>query len=490
MRAAIVLASLVAVSGCVAPAIEPSTVGGSDPSRILPYLDASDAHDHASPAAHDAGWNLAPVGWTAFGADAASLPSYRFNQVQVFGTHAFVSAYAAPPEGRPGLVVVDLSDPARPIVVAAFDSGRLVPIDVHLSEDGKFLALAGHRLTASETAALPAQPPPVPCTSAPAGPAFTVCAPFVPFGVEILDVSDPASPKLLASHVSAPSGAHTVKLATIGGALHAFVASYGFSYANRLASGVEILRYEPDGPLGPHLRPVSRFLPREASGGPVFMHDMYVAPHPVTGETLLYGAYWDGGVVIANVDDPSKPLEIASWKEFDAATYGNVHFVQPMRALLHERHVTVAAPEFGSAEHAGEMYVVDTTDPTHPVRLGRWALPGNPVSERDYMHSPHNFDLAPDGRLAYGHYHGGVWVLDLDPVVRGAADEPSVLAYRFPVPPVEAGITLPDGAFAPNVWNAAWVGPDRVIASDIQAGVHVLDLESRTPGAPPYAGLV
>lgn len=471
------------LAGCVsAPDLAASGVPGS-PSSILPYLDASDDHDHATPAIHDAGWNLDVKGWNPFTEDPSALGAT--NQAHVQDGYAYVSAYALPPEMKPGLAVVDLADPANPEVVGAFTSTEIgATIDVHVSEDGNFAALAGHR----QQFPVPLPPFPVdPCTGVPLpGRPTTACVPFVPSGVQLLDVSDKSDPKLLVTYRSLPSGAHTVKLATIDGTLYAFLASYGVSWLDRVVSGVEILKFNPSGPAGPALERVALFLADEDAGGDVFVHDMSVQKHPITGDWLLYVAYWDGGVVLADVNDPAAPREIASWKEFDAAAYGNIHFVKPMTALLQGRHITVAAPEFGSAEHAGESYVLDTTDPTAPVLLGKWRLPGDPVNPGGYMHSPHNFDLGADGLLVMAHYHAGVWVLDLKPLLAGA-DAPPEIAYRWTIPPVADAVP---SSQATRVWSAMWLDADTIVASDVETGLYTLDLVSDSPGTPPYAGLV
>jgi len=487
-----------ALAGCVAP--DPGPVGGLDPTGLpaneaLPYLDIAEGHDHADLASHDAGWNLDVVAWSLYGHDPQA-PG-RYNQVHLAGDLALVSAYAIPPSNKPGLIVVNLSDPLAPLVVGTWVSEFTTTIDVHATKDGRYVALAGHRHAT-------VNPPPgvAPgCTSVPLpGRAPVLCPPFVPAGVTLLDLAEPAKPKKVAEWVSAPSGAHTVKLHEIGNKVYAFIASYGLSYVDRMASAVEIVQFDSGFPGG--FRPVTRLFPSESSGGRVFVHDIFVQRHPATDQTILYVAYWDGGVLVADVSDPSKPRELAAWKDFDVAEYGNIHFVQPMPGLVDGRHYTVAAPEYASAQHAGESYVLDTTDPAKPKLLAKWHLPGNPLNPEGYLHSPHNFDLTADGKLVMGHYHAGVWVLDLNPVFRAAGGnataeaeganataEPRVLAYRFPVPPNGTNVTVSD--YAPHVWNAQWRHDGLVVASDVITGLYVMRLADVADDAvAPYAAHV
>lgn len=477
-----------AFAGCVTTGVQEGTglsladVPGIE--RLLPYMDAAETHNHSDPEDHRAAWNVKMLAWEPFTTDHRKLG--RYNHFVVHDGLAFVSAYGAPPDLKPGLLIADISDPADPKPLGSYVTDWTTPIDVSVSEDGKFAALAGHR---HSQFTVPSRPEGVDtCTTVPVpGRPMQVCNPFVPAGVELLDVSDPSRPALLARYTSAPSGAHTVKVATIGGELYMFLGSYGFSYANRQASGVEILRYDS---AAKAIVPVTRFLPNEPSYDSVFVHDMFVAKHPKTGEWLLYAAYWDGGVVIANVDVPSSPKQIAVWKDFDAATYGNIHFARPMPGLVDGKHYTVAAPEYGSAKHSGESYVLDTTDPTQPKLLARWHLPGDPLSPSSYMHSPHNFDLTPEGLMVIAHYHAGVWVLDLRPVFAGSPN-PREIGYVFTVPPPQDGVGIATasggaGAFTPNVWNALWLGNGRIAASDITTGLYVMEIETAEPGAPPY----
>lgn len=466
----------VALAGCLSSPAAPTASTGDDLSdlpleRLLPHTDRSDDHDHANASQHeDAGWNLRVAGWTPHTDDLAELGAY--NHVDVHGGYAFVSAYAVPPTMEPGLIVVDLSNMST---VARWTSDFVTPIDVHVSADGDYAAVAGHRLLGVDS------PIPPTCTGAPTPlRPVTACTPFVPAGVQVLDVSDPAAPTEVARWSSAPSGIHTVKLAEVDGALHVFAASYGFSYVDRLVSSVEVLRMDASAPDG--LSHVTRFFPSEPSGGRVFVHDMWVEPHPATGDTLMYVAYWDGGVVIADVDDPSDPVEIAQWDGFDRASYGNVHFARPMPTLLDGRHLTVLTPEFSSSPHSGETYFLDTTDPADPQLLGTWTVPGDPEIPGGYLYSPHNHDFTADGRMVMGHSHAGVWLFDLTPLVDGAA-EPTVLGYRVPVPPAEARGAIDR---APSVWHGAFTDDGRIAVSDSQTGLYLMEIASMEPGEPPY----
>jgi len=472
--------SLPALAGCITPPEDPvgtANATARNLTSILPYMDLSEAHNHSDPADHRSSWNFETLGHSFLADDPTKLG--RYNQVAYRDGYAYVSAYRVPPTQQPGMIVVDVKDPAAPKVVGTYTTSYTTPIDVVLSEDGKYAFLAGHRNSASNVI-------PQGCTGTQLG---NVCPPFVPAGVIALDITDPTNPREVATYSSAPAGAHTVKYATIGGEGYVFIASYGLMQFRRIAPSVEIARFD-----GKSMEFVSRYFITDYLADPnSFVHDMWVEPeHAILGKPLMYVAHWDAGVRIVDLSDIKNPREMAAWTEFDAATYGNIHFVRPAPTLIGGKHITVAAPEYGSAEHAGMMWVLDTTDPTKPELLGTWVMPGDPVSEGNYRYSPHNFEILPDGRLVYGHYHGGVWILDIGTNETLAA--PKVLGFTFPVP-AEGEITdaMTFHEDAPNVWNAVWANPDEglIVASDIQTGLYTLRFTMPEPGAvPPYEGLL
>lgn len=466
-----------ALAGCVTPASDISTqsvdlaVGGP----ALPHFDLSDAHDHKAADQHRVSWNMELLGWDPIAPDTTQLG--RYNHVVVKGDRAYVSTYALAAGAPPGLAIFDISA-NDPVLLSTVETPELTTIDVHVSEDGKYAVLAGHR---ENRAALPPEVANT-CTGTPM---LNLCAPYVPGGVIVVDVSDGASPTIVAQQRSVPSGAHTAKIHQYDDGYYVFIASYGFSYANRIASHVEIMELT-DTPLGQELVPVEEFFASQMSGNDgttsVFVHDMFIADHEPSGAKLMWVAYWDGGVVLADVTDPRNVRELANWGEFDAALYGNVHFARPV-GMIGERHISFAAPEYGSAEHAGEAYVLDTTDPTAPQLLAKWVLPGDPVNDGNYRFSPHNFD--PRGtQIVYAHYHGGVWVLDF-----ALPEEPTVKAYVFP--------TVPEGepAFeatedAPNIWAAVWADDGTIYASDIGTGLYHYRMVSEEPGVAPYEAVL
>ena len=188
-------------------------------------------------------------------------------------------------------------------------------------------------------------------------------------------------------------------------------------------------------------------------GGTIFNHDNIVSVHPITGQVLLYAAYWDAGLRIIDISNPpsiadpyglSWPQddEIGRWMGCPSASdgwygpnggghanmsaeyWGNsadgngwIHYVIPYEHLLCDgvwenspkpwpescgtgpadpefgvnwRHLTMIAPEYGTENnHTGWVRTIDTTDPTKPFLVSEWKLPGKGIRADGSEHEHH-----------------------------------------------------------------------------------------------------
>lgn len=149
-------------------------------------------------------------------------------------------------------------------------------------------------------------------------------------------------------------------------------------------------------------------------------HDIYVQ------DDVLYQAFWDAGVVIADVSDPSNPTTLAQFGEapladepmgntFPQERYltlpGNAHYVQPSpdSALVY-----VGAESFPGAfvenpdnDDYGGIKIFDVSDYDDPQQLARIDPPNV-----DAFRTSHNFDVTAN-RLHASWYNGGVTVHDV-----------------------------------------------------------------------------
>jgi hypothetical protein len=182
----------------------------------------------------------------------------------------------------------------------------------------------------------------------------------------------------------------------------------------------------------------------------------------------MYCAYWDAGMVIVDITDPSSPVEVSRYDDPAPSRYNQYHYVLPSPDLIDGRHITIGAPELqvGVGE-AGHVRVFDTTDPTQPVQVGTWTLAGVPGFEGGFLLSPHQFDVY-DGKIVIGHNHAGVWVIDISNATNLA--EPKSAAFYFP---------HGDERLPPDEWpkhSSVWVAVEHegyLYSVDTVSGVHV-----------------
>lgn len=357
--------------------------------------------------------------------------------------------------GSGGIAIVDLEDPARPAVVSQVGDG-FVGGDCQFTQDGAYL-FAGAYMGATPTAPFPVAAGPL-AMGSPGG-----------TGLNVWDVRDKANPRHLL--FSDTGEYHTLMLHTTPANVTYVVQAY---------SG-HIYRFDPDAPS----------LTRVATATPMD-HDMWVARHPITGQTLLYsGSFSDGGFVIHGFDDPERPSLAGAWKpDGDGWSSRGWHRQASVDQLVDGRALVVVAgekcpmmPEGGATL---PYTVVDVTDPAAPFEVGAWQVPGEPVSgEPNFCtFSPHEFSVR-DGYVVSGNYHAGVWLWDVGSA--GRMRHPATLAYFLP--DREPALSNPLGAqdlawgWTPWVWGASFDDRGYVIATDFSSGLYVLKVPGITQEA-------
>jgi len=181
----------------------------------------------------------------------------------------------------------------------------------------------------------------------------------------------------------------------------------------------------------------------------VFLHSVALSPD---GRTA-YLSYWDQGVILLDVSEPTTPVWLGQFSEPIAAE-GNTHSV----ALVHGGTLALVADETG-APPWGRLRLVDVQDPTRPVQVGTFET-ANSLAEtpgEQYAYSIHN-PLADDrdpNRAFLAWYADGIRVLDVSDASR----------------PIEIDSWLPPTA--PFVWNVALMG-DLILAGDVNNGLFIL----------------
>ena len=400
-----------------------------------------DQHNHADASLHQAFCDMDLVGHT-FMDEAAELGTLGggFIDASLAGDWAFVSNWGP---GR-SLSIVDISNPSAPRHVSDFwayplldatQAGVATHWDVSSFSDGNLVVLPSQVSAGLDQ---------VGEGNEPSG-----------GGLFLVNTEDKESPYLesftpiLDQDALVPVGVHNANALEVNGTRYV---------AASTANGITIL-LEVEGESGHRtLREVSR-----VAG----MHDTTVQIHPITGQTIIYGAE-GGGVVLTDISDPANPQVIVEYQDEQLVAY---HQVVPSDVLIDGRHYTISATETQDAPI--KFSILDTTDPTAPEYAGEWILPA-PVTGAGglYRFSPHNLDF-DHGRIYIGHYHAGVWVIDVSSTERVA--HPVTLGFYQPHRQEAFVPRTPLGADVPAVWAAIRHTDGHIYAVDVNTGLYVLD---------------
>jgi hypothetical protein len=256
-------------------------------------------------------------------------------------------------------------------------------------------------------------------------------------GVLAVDVSDKSSPSLSSVAEIPSTGIHNLYHHRIGDSEYVF-ACKDINYVGD--SGVYI--YEFDRTLGT-LTLVNQFTPNgdlvdpndelDSGGFNFYCHDITIQDDPKTGTPTAYLSYWNAGLMILDVSDPSSLEQVGLFPMLSG------HFAIPAPDTVtdadgNERRVAFASHERPSVNFqspnedlanpgsTGTIYLVDTDDiyETDGVaecgELANWAWQDE-VAYSDFNLSPHNSQPAIyDGELwlHQSHYHGGTRFLKVE----------------------------------------------------------------------------
>ncbi len=448
---AALLLVLVALAGCLADRSEDGGPFADPPAQAdvrspgdCDFANAIvDQHDHADASLHQAFCDMDLVGHTFMdtAAEAGTLGG-GFIDLSLAGDWAFVSNWGP---GR-SLSIVDISDPAAPRHVSDFwaypllagtQAGAASHWDVSSFPEGDLVVLPSQASAGSDAAGEGTEPS--------GG------------GLFLVNVEDKESPYLesfttvLDPDALVPVGVHNANCLTIAGVRYV---------AATTANGITIL-FEVEGETGHRtLREVSR-----VAG----MHDTTMQVHPITGQTLIYGAE-GGGVVITDISDPAHPVVVSEFADEQLVAY---HQVVPSDVLIDGRHYTISATE--TQAEPVKFSILDTTDPAAPQYAGEWIIPGAASLTGlggAYRFSPHNLDF-DHGRVYLGHYHAGVWVIDVSSTAR--IESPVTLGFYQPHRQEAFVPRTPMGADVPSVWGVIRHTDGHVYAADVNTGLYVLD---------------
>jgi len=352
------------------------------------------------------------------------------------------------------IATVDLSDPATPLLGGTAAGHGIDNADVKV--DGDLAGLANDGTVGSSTN---------------------------PAGVTFFDVSDPTSPTETTFYDDVDSGIHNMYIE--GEYAYLCINESGEAFASKARTDILDVS-DPTAPTKVGEWRLKDHHPGMATAGINPLHDVYVQ------DDLLYQAFWDAGVVVADVTDPTDPTAVAHFgatDDADVAPGDNVEFYQRYLGQPGNAHYVQPSPDgdltFVGAEtfpgpfedtvipgdHGG-IRVFDTSDvsttstPGDPreSHIGYIDSPEHPTDATDPVTTAHNFDVT-DSKLFASFYQGGIRAFDVaDPT------NPNELAAKAPV--------------GTAYWTAVDL-PSRgknfyTVGSDIGKGLTVLELDHDT----------
>lgn len=264
------------------------------------------------------------------------------------------------------------------------------------------------------------------------------------------------------------------------------------------------------GPTGAKLQPFAFYFPSDQQHlDPSLLYlanghtDATVAKHPLTNQTLAYLADWDGGLIVVRLDTsmstPAGSLDnapsvtaIASWGKVpgDDPTQmrGNIHSVWPVpdtrkgHAYLLVGQEVVGRP---TGRPSGQVDLVDISVPNQPIQQAKWTLPVDvlwPPSAGE-LFSTHYPILLGD-TLYVSLYHGGVWAADAR-----EANWPDLPSIGVFIPAMDPAGTPRTGGTAPEVLEVLPLGDNdgSLLVYDGGSGAYTVQFTGASPDVPPAA---
>ena len=434
-------------------------------------------HDHNDALLHTGSHNLELVGYSALGVTLGQngFANFVLHEEPDGSLLAFM---ASDGDDRAGLVIADVTDPTAMVQLGSWWMDGNNVQEVRVTPDGDFAVMN-----------VQAIPDPAYLTT-PDGLADCGACIFV------FDVRDRAAPQPVSALPVELLGTHNMAFHTIGGQLYLFYVGQPLAGTNPDPPGnrIGVARFVQATEGDAVLVPVGTFFHDTTNDdGRSFPHDILLAEHPLTGQTLAYVSHWQGGAITFDVSIPEAVgPEIGRNADPAPSSALAIHWLmQEPAARADGRVIAWSAPEIGSLDDGtGVIRSYDVTDPTDLVQLGTWELPGDNLTIDGaggaYILSPHT--AMPDqatGLLAVAHYHAGVWVLDMtDPA------QPRALGYYLPhgseTEPYLGDIWWkkpnfnPTG-YLPNAYMARWHG-DLLWVSERGTGLYALRYTGPVPG--------
>ena len=315
--------------------------------------------------------------------------------------------------GGSAVYVWDVTDPGNPVYKGevSFDGRRVN--DIKVTEDSKYAVATNEGASDRKN------------------------------GIFVLDLADPASPKIVSEFTE-----------TLTGGVHnVFVTGRTVYAVHNGTRDVHIISIED--PANP--KEVGKWGVENPART---LHDVWVT------DGLLYVSYWDDGIWILDVGNgkwgggPAEPKVVSHYSYPE----GNAHAAFPYTNADGRSYLFVADERGDMGSHdTGLLHVLDMSDPENPVEVARYKAPGT---------SAHNL-WVDDDKLYLAYYGNGLRIIDISGELRGQLHKQGREIAHF-----DTG--SPNG-YRPNS-TATW-GPQaykgNIFASDITSGLWIVRLRPR-----------
>ncbi len=275
-----------------------------------------------------------------------------------------------------------------------------------------------------------------------------------PGSVEIYDLTDPVKPQSVARFTSPniTRGVHTCEVQRVNGRLYAFL-----SVNSSATHPSRLMIVDLSNPAEP-----TEVMFRDM-GNP-FIHDVFVR------NGLLFTALWNDGMVIWDIGGGGKggslqnPIEVGRLVTKNGEAHNIWWFHDPVTAQKKYVFVGEEGPGALLSSAAGDIHVVDISNPATPREVAFFSVPGA---------GTHNFSVdEARGYLYAAYYNGGIQVLD----VRGdlgsctAAQKDADGRCNLRLMNRLAATGLLDQNASAYVWGVMFLG-SAVYASDMNNGI-------------------
>lgn len=207
-----------------------------------------------------------------------------------------------------------------------------------------------------------------------------------PRGLGIYDVSNPSRPREITLWRSGGSGVHRF---TFDGR-YAYISPEMDGYVGNIVMILDLADPEKPQEVGRWWMPGQWTAGGETPSWPGRQHRCH---HPIRLGNRLYVSYWHGGFVILDIEDMAKPTFV-SGLDWSPPFITPTHTALPVPFPLHGRRVMIAADEDVAKIEPGApsfLWLVDITDEKHPTPFASFqvaGVDGEPQPEFTGCHQP------------------------------------------------------------------------------------------------------